>query len=120
MECYKLVDGALKRVDDPVEVGPAKDEGDFIDALVATGYSIRVCSTASGHASAEVTIYETAKPGLPKYYIDVMGEFQGIAVLVADDFPGLLATLRELAPLTTLIGLDQAVKIKAANAADAV
>lgn len=113
MECYKLIEGVLQQVTDPIEVGRGKDIGDADEAIAATGYRISVCSSQTEAAGAEISIYETEERSLPRYYIELVGPHQSIATLVADDFPSLLATLKELAPLTALIGLDQTASIRA-------
>jgi hypothetical protein len=113
MECYKLIDGVLKQVADPVEVGAAKHIAGADEAIAATGYRISVCSSRTAAEGAEISIYETEDRSLPRYYIELMGPSQSIASFVADNFPALLATLKEIAPLTALIGLDQAASLHA-------
>lgn len=110
MDCYKLVDGALRPVPDPTE---SHDEGSIEENIRAAGYTVTVCSSAVDAGGAEISIYETDERDRPRYYIDLMGVHQSIATFVADDFVALLATLKELAPLTAVIGLDQRAWIQA-------
>lgn len=63
---------------------------------------------------ADVGLYQ--RDSKPCYYIDLMGADVGIAALVADDFPALIATLKEIHPLLTLIRLDQANNLHTLNA----
>lgn len=111
MDCYKLVDGALRPAPDPTEAY-ARDTAE--ECIRAAGYTITVSSSTVGAGGgAEITIYETEERDRPRYYIDLMGVDQSIANFVADDFLALLATLKELAPLTAVIGLDQRAWIQA-------
>ncbi|MGJ7529201.1 hypothetical protein [Variovorax sp. GB1P17] len=111
MDCYKLVGGALQPMPDPTE---SHDEGSVEECIRAAGYTVTVCSSAvDAGGGAEITIYETEERDRPRYYIDLMGVHQSIATFVADDFPALLATLKELAPLTAVVGLDQRAWIQA-------
>lgn len=111
MDCFKLVEGVLQAVPDPTE---AHDHGSVEECIRAAGYTVTVCSSEiDAGGGAEITIYETEERDRPRYYIDLMGVHQSIATFVADDFPALLATLKELAPLTAVIGLDQRAWIQA-------
>lgn len=111
MSCFKLVNGSLQAVPDPID--NFADSRDVEAAIYAAGYTIRVCNTQlDDGASAQVAIYETEKDQ-PRYYIEVMGTQQIIASFIAEDFPALLATLKELHPLLSLIGLDQRARIYA-------
>ncbi|MDA8522948.1 hypothetical protein [Acidovorax sp. NCPPB 4044] len=89
---------------DPTE---AQGDGDAEEIIYKSGYDIAVCTSRTDAGGAEISIYETADRSLPRYYIDLMGANQSIASFVADDFPALIATLKEIAPLISLIGIDQ-------------
>lgn len=113
MQCYKLVDGSFQLVPDPTEVG-AEVANSVNEAIQKSGYDIHVCTSRTKSDGAEISIFESSTQGRPRYYIDVMGMDQTIASLVAEDFPTLLATLKELHPLIALIGLDQSARIDGA------
>lgn len=118
MECYKFVNGGFKCVVDPTDVGASKGVAGVEEAIFLAGYTIHVCSSESDATGPEISIYETENRSQPRYYIDVMGTHKGIATFVADDFPSLLATLKELAPLTSLLGLAQAAAMRAFDKAE--
>lgn len=113
MECYKFVDGGFKRVVDPTDVGLSSGIAGVEEAIFHAGYTIHVCSSESDAIGPEISIYETENRSLPRYYIDLMGIHQGIATFVADDFQSLLATLKELAPLISVLGLAQVAAMRA-------
>lgn len=112
MTCYQLIDGALKPVIDPT-IEFEQKEADADQVISMAGYTARLCSSRlSDFECAEISIFETEDITKPRYYIDVMGTYQTIATLVADDFPALLATLKELQPLIALIGFEQRARIE--------
>ena len=62
---------------------------------------------AASRVGAEIRLYQTELADKPRFYIDLIGQNTTIATLVANDFPHLVETMRQLHPLITLIGLDQ-------------
>lgn len=94
----------FKEVPDPTYDA---DECDVAACIRKAGYSAEISSDAEDFVGATISIYATDRDDKPRFYIDVMGQNTGIATFVAKDFLTLLATLKELQPLLTLIGLDQ-------------
>lgn len=107
MKVYKLVNATFVEVDDPVDESASDD---FHVCLGNAGYIAEISTRSNDGVGAEVSIYLRDK--VPRYYIDLMGANSTIANLVADDFPQLIATLKELHPMLTLIGLDQVHSIR--------
>lgn len=94
----------FKEVPDPTS---DIDANDVAESIRKAGYSVEISSDAEHVIGAMVSIYVTDREDKPRFYIDVVGQNTGIATFVAKDFLALLATLKELQPLLTLIGLDQ-------------
>lgn len=92
---------AFVEVDDPVY---DPDGGSADECIYKAGYFVQFSSEDEG---AGINLYTTDKKDKPRFYIDIMGQSQGIATLVARDFPALVETLRQIHPLLTLAGLDQ-------------
>ena len=107
MKVYKLVNTAFLGADDPIH---DSGDGDFHCSLANAGYVAEGSTRSGDGVGAEVSIY--FRDEAPRYYIDLMGANSTIANLVADDFPHLIATLKELHPMLTLIGLDQVHSIR--------
>lgn len=110
MSCYQLVNGAFQEVEDPVqEIGM-----DYLAAISHAGYIRQITSSTTNVEGAQITLYSlrASEPGKPEYYIDIDGNSHQIAVVVADDFPALISTLKELGPLVTLLGLEQQANIQ--------
>jgi hypothetical protein len=103
MTCYKLTNGILHAVPDPIDDGGC----DYSAQIYKSGYRSQFSSLAHGSDGAEITIYSTEAEGKPEYYIDVTGRVHQLATLVADDFPSLVATLQAIQPLIALLALDQ-------------
>lgn len=103
MQCYRLTDGKFEQVQNPAFA----NEEDWDEGLRAAGYSQQASSRIDSGAGSEFALYATNEAKYPAYLIEIMGKEHSLAYLVADDFPRLLATLRELQPLLSLFGLDQ-------------
>lgn len=110
MTCYRLKDGVFEQAEDPIS---NDGENNYIGALMKAGYLKQLSSLAHESEHSEITLYARSDTQKPKYYIDVTGYLGQMAVLIADDFPALISTLKEIAPLIALIGLDQQVDIQA-------
>lgn len=108
MTCYKLTDGVLREVQDPIDDG----ESDYSKQIYKSGYRSQLSSLAHDSQGAEITIYATEMAEKPTYYIDVMGRIDQMATLVAEDFPSLVATLKAIEPLISLLALDQQTAIQ--------
>lgn len=108
MTCYKLTDGVLIEVQDPID----DDESDYSKQIYKNGYLSQLSSLAHDSHGAEITIYSTEMAGKPTYYIDVTGRIHQMATLVAEDFPSLVATLKAIEPLISLLALDQQTAIQ--------
>ncbi|ASI70009.1 hypothetical protein BA022_16540 [Diaphorobacter nitroreducens] len=108
MTCYALINGQLQI---------AEDDGSYEDNIAAAGYYSQISTPIPEAAGAEITVYEYMKNDRekPLYYIDVSGQNSQLAALIANDFPSLVSTLREIAPLISLVGLDQQMRIQIAN-----
>jgi hypothetical protein len=104
MACYRLEGGRLQECADPIGDGQS---GDYYAELSAKGYQRQLSSVSSDAPHSEVTLFETDRPSLPRFYIDITGRVSQLAVLVADDFPGLVQTLKEVQPLIALMRLEQ-------------
>ncbi len=92
-------------VDDPVY---DPDGGSADECIYKAGYFAQFSSEDEGNNfGASIKLYITDKKDKPRFYIDIMGQTEGIATLVACDFPALVETLRQIHPLLTLAGLDQ-------------
>lgn len=102
MTALKLVDSKFVEVEDPIDDTRGDD---FRVCLANAGFVSEISTGMDNAIGAEVSIYARAE--VPRYYIDLMGGHSTIANVVADDFSHLVATLKELHPLLTLIGLDQ-------------
>ena len=103
--CWEFRDGGLHPVNDPIEGG-----GDVNEDIFACGYRQEISSGAgSDSSSAEVSLYKNhdLKNGKPLFYIDVMGAFESIGSLIANDFAQLASTLNHLTGLLALVKLDQ-------------
>jgi len=109
MKCHKLVNGEFVEAEDPIP-----DEGDgHAAAIEAAGYQSQISTAMENWVGAEVTVY--VRDATPRYYIDLMGSSEGIAAVVADDFPALIRTLKELHPLLALIGMDHVATARIAD-----
>lgn len=104
MNSYEWKGGEFVEVPDPT-YNP--DIGDVEECIRTAGYRTEVSSRLVDNFGADITVYSTDKEGIPRFYIDVMGQNSGIATLVAHDFPQLARTLKEIQPLIALVGLDQ-------------
>ena len=113
MKAYKLVDGAFVEVEDPTDVHA---DGDVDAAIAKAGYLAEISTRLENVVGADAVVY--ARDAAPRYYIDLMGQNHGIAAVVADDFPALVKTLKELHPLLTLIAADQSSTIHLLNEAE--
>jgi len=104
MDCYKLVNGKFEPVDPPYG-----DASDPVKALFDAGYRKELTSGLEEGVGGEVTLWVNTKPdsGKPRFFLDVWGSEHGLAEFVADDLPGLLAVMKEAAPLIALAGLEQ-------------
>jgi hypothetical protein len=99
---YKLSNGTLVEAPDPLP----PHNTDYELALIDAGYTKQVSSAIDGGVGAEISIYENSS-GSPRFLVDISGAGSQLACLVADDFPGLMAVLKEVQPLIALVGLDQ-------------
>lgn len=108
MTCYRLTEGMLREVQDPIGEG----EGDYSTQIYKSGYRAQLSSLAHDSQGAEITIYSTDMKGKPEFYVDVTGRVHQLATLVADDFPTLVATLQAIQPLISLLALDQQTAIQ--------
>lgn len=88
-------------VDDPIEYPGIND---INEGLSRAGYAVEM---TSGEDGAIVTVYMTENESKPRFYIDIMGQTQSIATLVARDFIALVETMKQIHPLLTVVGLDQ-------------
>lgn len=93
MECYKLVEGGLRRVDDPARVVPGLTAGAF---LKMAGYARKPWSGHAEHTDSMVDVYQTERRGLPAYYVALSGPRGAILGLVADSVVELRASLQHL------------------------
>ena len=104
--CWEFREGRLFSISDPIEGG-----GDLERDIYACGYrqeaSSRIGKESTG---ADVVLYKNHEPknGKPLFYIEVMGAFEGIGALVANDFAQLASTMNHLAGLLILFKMDQA------------
>lgn len=103
---------AFVTVDDPTYDPAIKD---LSEALAKAGYSQEV---VSGEDGAIISIYMTDDKSKPQFYIDIAGQTQGIASLVARDFIALVETLNRIHSLLTVIGLDQFYTARVADFVD--
>ncbi len=89
--------------------GPTFDEdiGSIDEAIAKAGYTIQFSSDGENGDGGFFRLYTTDAADKPRYFIDIMGLTEGIATLVARDFPSLIETLRQIHPLIALIHLDQ-------------
>lgn len=108
MTCYRLTNGVLHEVQDPVDDGGS----DYSAQIYKSGYRTQLSSLAYDSQGAEITVYSSEVEGKPAYYIDVTGRIHQLATLVADDFPSLVATLQAIQPLISLLALDQQTAIQ--------
>ena len=91
-------------VSDPTFV----DGVDNVEEGIATsGYTIQLSSDGENEEGGFIRLYTTNAADKPRYFIDIMGLSEGIATLVARDFPSLIETLRQIHPLIGLVRLDQ-------------
>ncbi|MDO8769360.1 MAG: hypothetical protein Q7K57_11785 [Burkholderiaceae bacterium] len=104
MYCYTLVDGVFQPANDPI--GESTSGNGYQAQLNEAGYLRQLTSIVDPEHS-EITLYATSKTDKPRYYIDITGNVGQMAVLLANDFPHLIATLKEIAPLVSLVGLSQ-------------
>jgi hypothetical protein len=96
---------AFVEVDDPTY---DPNGGSVDECIYKAGYRAQFSSEEEENdAGASIKLYCTDKKDKPHFYIDIMGQTQGIATLVARNFPALVETLRQIHPLLTLAGLDQ-------------
>jgi hypothetical protein len=110
MSCYRLTNGVFQEVEEPFDQSAG---GDYVQNIYSAGYFAQADSETHESSGAAVTLYETNDPHKPRYFLDLWGASQQIAGLIADSFPQLVETLKELGPLLTLIGLDQRSNIHA-------
>lgn len=103
--CWEFRDGRLFSVNDPITGG-----GDLEKDIYACGYRQEVSSRTEGSTGAEIVLYKNHEPknGKPLFYIDVMGAFEGIGALIANDFAQLSSTMNHLSGLLALFKMDQA------------
>ena len=105
MKSYKLESGQFVEIDSPVD--EAALSRDWVGGITEAGYSCQITSELADSAEgAAVRLYQRDKA--PRYFLDIVGSGEGIATVVADDFPSLMQTLKELHPLLTLVRMDQA------------
>lgn len=108
MKSYELVDGVLTKVPDPTYNDSIAD---CHESIVEAGYMVEASNCIADDGGAEIRLYQlqsdAAKNGKPRFYIDITGQFTGIASFIAYDFPQLMETLKYIHPLITLFGLDQ-------------
>jgi len=109
MTCYKLTDGKLVEAQEPVDFDA---DGDYVSCILKAGYFHQLDSETAQSGGGEITIYETNNADKPKFFIDVWGMSSQIATFVADDVPQLVNALREIAPLISLVGLQQQADIQ--------
>lgn len=95
---------AFVEVDDPAY---DPNGGGVDECIFAAGYIAQLSSDEERGTGATVKLYCTDRKDKPRFYIDIMGQTEGIATLVARDFPSLVETLRQIHPLLTLARLDQ-------------
>jgi len=101
---WKVRSNCFIEVDDPAV---NNDEIDVDERIIMAGYTKEISSNLEGGMNATISIYATNKEDKPRFYIDVMGQNNGIATFVAQDFLMLLETLKQIQPLISLLGLDQ-------------
>lgn len=109
--CFKLVDGAFQQVLDPTD--NLDGGGDVNENIRLAGYVVQIDSRSHDHIGAEIVVYSTIDEKKPRFYIDVCGKHGGLGSFVAEDFPSLVQTLKEVSALIAMIGLDQQVDIQA-------
>lgn len=95
---------SFTEVDDPTY---DKEIGSVEEAIAKAGYIIQLSSDSENADGGFIRLYSTAAADKPRYFIDIMGLTEGIATLVARDFPSLIETLRQIHPLVALVRLDQ-------------
>lgn len=96
--------GSFTEVDDPTF---DEDIGGVDEAIAKAGYTIQFSSDGENEDGGFIRLYTTDAADKPRYFIDIMGLTEGIATLVARDFPSLIETLRQIHPLIGLVRLDQ-------------
>jgi hypothetical protein len=102
MSCFKLIDGVLRSVAEPVEF---KDGEDFDESIRRAGYVEQISTEVGQISTSEVRLFVNSESGA--YLLDIWGSTQQMAFVVADNFPHLVQTLQALGPLVSLIGLEQ-------------
>jgi hypothetical protein len=100
------VQGLLVEVDDPC-YNP--DSDDHQRSIFEAGFLPELDSGAGIDAGGSIAIYRNVRPesGKPEYYIDLWGTNSNFATFVARDFQSLIATLRHIEPMLTVLNLDQ-------------
>lgn len=104
MKSYSWNGQEFTEVDDPTY---NENNNDISEGIRKAGYRPEISSKLEDGFGADIAIYVTDEPGNPRFYIDLMGQNTGIATLVANDFPHLVKTLKEIQPLISIMGLDQ-------------
>jgi hypothetical protein len=107
MNCFRLQGQTFQPAEDPIDAV----DGDYIQNIFNAGYSRDLTSRTDEDWDPEITLYSTQDETKPRYYIDVSGRNGQIAVLLADDFPGLIAVLKEIGPLIALFAIEQRAQI---------
>jgi hypothetical protein len=101
---WNLSTKSFNEVDDPTY----NADVDSVDEAIANaGYKIQLSSDGEEAEGGFIRVYTTDVANKPQFYIEIMGLTEGIASLVAHDFPSLVETLRQIHPIIALIGLDQ-------------
>lgn len=96
---------AFVEVDDPTY---DSDASDVNESIYKAGYFVQFSSEDEENGvGSGIKLYSTEKEDKPRFYIDIMGQTESVATLVARDFPALVETMRQIHPLLTLAGLDQ-------------
>lgn len=109
MACFTLRDGDFVPAPDPLG-----DSDEYHEALEKAGFGKQLSSTPHNGTGAELNLYQRESDGVsPEFLITLWGVNSEIANLVADDFPHLVRTMKEIAGLTALVGLDQQTDMQA-------
>jgi hypothetical protein len=110
MNCFKWTGTEFEEVAEPF----VQDEGgEYVANIMRAGYFPQASSETHESSSGSVVLYENNDKTKPRYFIDLWGSTQQLAGVVAVDFPHLVRTMKELAGLLALIGLEQQTDIQA-------